>query len=459
MPYSLKKIVRYTSTVCLFCVLFVAAAQADSLRETPIVKAVQKVGPAVVNISIDYEEVVSYNPHQDFFRGFGGFNDPFFDNFFQDFFEPRLENRQTLGSGVIIDGQKGLILTNAHVISIEGEIKITLQDGREFFAKVIGSDPDYDIAVLQLDTKETLPSVPMGDSSDLMVGETVIAIGNPFGFSNTVTTGIISSTDRSIRTEDKTFANLIQLDASINPGNSGGPLLNIHGELIGINTAIYAKAQGIGFAIPINLAQKITDDLITYGKVTQSWLGIIVQPVDKTLADYMNLGQAKALLVRMVEPESPAARAGIKTGDIIVYVNGKPMNTTEEYKLFEKNTRAGETVTLTILGENDKPKNISVKTVNFPDNVAPALAKRLLGFTIQPAAKGKTIVVSEIEPGSFMAQQGLRQGDVILGINNIATPTPEIYYETLIRFRQDSSVNLTIARGNRRYVVAVPLGS
>lgn len=458
MAYSLKKMVCYISTVCIFCVLFVAEVQADSLRETPIVKAVQKVGPAVVNISIDYEEVVSYNPHQDFFRGFGGFNEPLFDNFFKDFFEPRLENRQTLGSGVIIDGKKGLILTNAHVISIKGEIKVTLQDGREFFAKVIGSDPDYDIAVLQLDTKDTLPAVPMGDSSDLMVGETVIAIGNPFGFSNTVTTGIISSTDRSIRTEDKTFTNLIQLDASINPGNSGGPLLNIHGELIGINTAIYAKAQGIGFAIPINLSKKITDDLITYGKVTQSWLGIIVQPVDKALADYMNLGQAKALLVRLVEPGSPADKAGVKTGDIVVYVNNKPMNTAEEFKLFEKNTRAGETVNLIILGKNDKTSTVSVKTTNFPDNIAPSLAKRLLGFTIQPAAKGKAIVVNEVVPNSFMAQQGLRQGDVILGINNVATSTPEIYYETIIRFRQESSISLTIARGNRRYVMDVPLG-
>lgn len=458
MACHLKKIVRYTSTVYLVCVLFVAAAYADNLRETPVVRAVQKVGPAVVNISVDYEVIVQQN----IFRGFGGFNDPFFDNFFREFGDPRFGTKETLtnlGSGVIIDGKAGLILTNAHVIATEGEIKVTLQDGREFTAKIIGSDPDYDIAVLKLDTKETLPAVPMGDSSDLMVGETVIAIGNPFGFSNTVTTGVISSTDRSIRTENKTFSNLIQLDASINPGNSGGPLLNIYGELIGINTAIYAQAQGIGFAIPIDLAKKITADLTKYGKVTQSWLGIIVQPVDQTLADYMNIGITKALLVRLVEPDSPAAKAGLKTGDIIVYVNNKPMGTTEEYKLFEKNTRAGEKVTLAILKENDRTRNVTLTAVNFPDSVAPALAKRLLGFSIAPAAKGTAIVVSAVEPGSFMAQQGLRPDDVVLGINNIATPTPELYYETLIRFRQESSVSLTIQRGNRRYVITVPLGS
>lgn len=235
-----KNLVRHTIIVCLICAIFVGPALAENLRETPVVKAVRKVGPAVVNISIDYEVTV----RPGFFQGFG-ISDPFFDSFFQGFFDPRFDNKRTytsLGSGVIIDGKKGLILTNAHVIATEGDIKVTLQDTREFTAKVIGSDPDYDLAVLQIETKEDLPAVPMGTSSDLMVGEPVIAIGNPFGFSNTVTTGVVSSLERNIRTEEKVFVNLIQIDASINPGNSGGPLLNIYGELIGINTAIYAKA-------------------------------------------------------------------------------------------------------------------------------------------------------------------------------------------------------------------------
>ena len=460
MQFNLKKVTSYCIIVCLVCAIFVAPALAENLRETPVVKAVRKVGPAVVNISVDYE--VTVRPGRPgFFGGFGGgFNDPFFDSFFQDFFDPRFDSKRTytsLGSGVIIDGKKGLILTNAHVIETEGEIKVTLQDSREFTAKIIGSDPDYDLAVLQIETKEDLPAVPMGQSADLMVGETVIAIGNPFGFSNTVTTGVVSSLDRNIRTKDKTFVNLIQIDASINPGNSGGPLLNIYGELIGVNTAIYANAQGIGFAIPIDLAKKITEDLIAHGKVTQSWVGLIVQPVDANLAEYMGLETQKALMVRLVEADSPADKAGLKNGDIIAAVNGKSLSTIEEYKNFEKQTRAGEEITLEVVG-NQKAKTVKLTTTNYPDANAPALAKRLLGFEIKAAPQSQGVGVSAIVPESYLAQQGLRINDVILGINNTPTPTPEIFYETMIKHRQDAAVTLTIVRGNRRYVIDVPVG-
>lgn len=456
MPYYLKKITYYSITVCLICAIFVGASWAENLRETPVVKAVRKVGPAVVNISVDYEVAVSHRPG--FFGG--GFNDPFFDSFFQDFFDPRFDSKRTytsLGSGVIIDGEKGLILTNAHVIETEGEIKVTLQDSREFTAQIIGSDPDYDLAVLKIETKENLPAVAMGTSSDLMVGETVIAIGNPFGFSNTVTTGVISSLDRNIRTKDKTFMNLIQLDASINPGNSGGPLLNIYGELIGVNTAIYADAQGIGFAIPIDLAQKITEDLIAYGKVSQSWLGLIVQPVDANLAEYMGLENSKALMVRLVEQDSPAAKAGLKSGDIITAIDGKNLNTVEEYKNLEKQTRTGAEITLNVLSDK-KTKTVKLTAVNYPDKNAPVLAKRLLGVEIKATPQNQGVSVSGFEQQSFLAQQGLRVNDVILGINSTPTPTPEILYETVIRHRQDAAVTLTIVRGNRRYVINVPFG-
>jgi S1-C subfamily serine protease len=214
-------------------------------RESPVVKAVRKVSPAVVNISSSYEIRKRANP----FSGFG--LDPFFENFFKDFFDPRFEQRRqrtSLGSGVIIDGKRGFILTNAHVIERAASIKVVLQDEREFEAQIVGADPDSDLSVLKIDSNDALPAIEMGSSDDLMIGESVIAIGNPFGFSHTVTTGVISAINRSIRTDDKVFHDFIQIDASINPGNSGGPLLNIDGDLIGINTAIYAKAQGIGFA-------------------------------------------------------------------------------------------------------------------------------------------------------------------------------------------------------------------
>ncbi len=194
----------------------------------------------------------------------------------------------SLGSGVIIDGEKGLILTNAHVIQKAGTIKVVLQDEREFEARIVGADPDSDLAVLKIDSKDRLPAIKMGNSDDLMIGETVIAIGNPFGFSHTVTTGVISAINRSIRAQDRVYHDFIQIDASINPGNSGGPLLNINGDLIGINTAIYAKAQGIGFAIPIGKARKIISDLIQYGEVIHAWIGITVQNMDETLNRYLD---------------------------------------------------------------------------------------------------------------------------------------------------------------------------
>lgn len=216
-----------------------AVAAPDNLRETAVVKAVRKVSPAVVNISSASEARARANP-------FAGFGNPFFDEFFKDFFDPRFEQRQqqtSLGSGVIIDGDRGLILTNAHVIQRSGTITVVLEDRREYEARIVGADPDSDLAVLKIDSREKLPAIAMGDSDDLMIGETVIAIGNPFGFSHTVTTGVVSAVHRSIRADERVFHDFIQIDASINPGNSGGPLLNINGELVGVNTAIYAKAR------------------------------------------------------------------------------------------------------------------------------------------------------------------------------------------------------------------------
>jgi len=292
--------------LALSAALAVHTTAADSLRETPVVKAVRKASPAVVNISSAYEARSRPNP-------FSGFGNPFFDEFFKDFFDPRFQRRQqqtSLGSGVIIDGSRGLILTNAHVVQRASTIKVVLQDEREFEARLIGADPDSDLAVLKIDSKEALPAIPMGDSDDLMIGETVIAIGNPFGFSHTVTTGVISALNRSVRSEDRVLQDFIQIDASINPGNSGGPLLNITGELIGINTAIYAKAQGIGFAIPIRKARRIVADLVQFGEVKQAWIGVLAQDIDERMAQYLNTPGRRGALVKAVEPDSPARSAG-----------------------------------------------------------------------------------------------------------------------------------------------------
>ncbi|MEJ2657453.1 MAG: trypsin-like peptidase domain-containing protein, partial [Desulfobacterales bacterium] len=248
----------------LFYLINATRVGAENLRESAVVKAIKRVSPAVVNISSEFEVRKRVNP----FYGFG--LDPSFESFFKDFFDPGYEQkykRTSMGSGVIIDGKRGFILTNKHVIIKSSTITVALKDGREFKAQVIGADPDSDLAVLRISPKGDLPAIEMGNSGNLMIGETVIAIGNPFGFSNTVTTGVISAVNRSIKVDDTFYHEFIQTDASINPGNSGGPLLNIYGELIGINTAIYAKAQGIGFAIPINKAKRIVSDLIKFGEV------------------------------------------------------------------------------------------------------------------------------------------------------------------------------------------------
>jgi S1-C subfamily serine protease len=235
----IPKINRQLNRLIIIFLLFFLSQQicgaAENNRKSPVVIAVLRVSPAVVNISSEYEVRTRANP----FAGFG--MDSFFDSFFKDFFEPGFERRYkrtSLGSGVIIDGKRGLILTNEHVVFKSGTITVVLRDKREFKAQIVGADPDSDLAVLRITSKTPLPSIDMGNSDDIMIGETIISIGNPFGFSHTVTTGVISALNRSIRTQGRIFQNFIQTDASINPGNSGGPLLNINGELIGINTAI-----------------------------------------------------------------------------------------------------------------------------------------------------------------------------------------------------------------------------
>src|SRR5262249_33233624 len=280
------------------------------------VEVVQHVGPSVVNITTE-TEVRQASP----FEGLRG--DPLFQRFFQDFFDPGMpRTAQSLGSGVLID-KDGHVLTNEHVVGGANHIKVTLSDRREFDATLVGADSNNDLAVLKIDTTEKLPWVAPGSSKDLMVGEPVIAIGNPFGLSNTVTTGVVSALDRSIRSDDRTFYGFIQTDASINPGNSGGPLLNAEGTLIGGNTAIYQGAQGIGFAIPIDVARRVVDQLLAHGAVAPVWLGLELQDLDPRLHDAMELPRGTTgALVSGVDAGSPAARAGVRRGDLVTRAGG-----------------------------------------------------------------------------------------------------------------------------------------
>jgi Do/DeqQ family serine protease len=432
-------------------------------RETAVVRAVRTVSPAVVNISAAYE----IRKHTSPFSGFG--LDPFFEEFFKDFFDPRFERRQqytSLGSGVIIDGHKGLILTNTHVVQQTGTIKVVLQDEREFEAKIVGADPDSDLAVLKIDSADPLPSITMGNSDDLMIGETVIAIGNPFGFSHTVTTGVISALNRSIRTEDRVYHDFIQIDASINPGNSGGPLLNINGDLIGINTAIYAKAQGIGFAIPIGKARKIISDLIQYGEVIQAWIGIVVQEIDEKLAQYLKIPNEKGVIIKAVEPQSPARKAGLQEGDVILAIGAKKITSVGDYESITKNLAAGDTLTA-VISRNGQKQQAVVKTEVFPLELAGDLAYRLLGIRVEDLSEGNRLrfriianegaVIFEISNSSQLAQIGARPGDVIRQIDDYPIHNSEDFKKAVVKYRRKNSMVLLLQRGEQGYYITVPL--
>ncbi len=432
-------------------------------RETPVVHAVKRVAPAVVNINSEHEVRSRRSP-------FSGFSmDPFFDSFFKDFFDPGFERRYkrtSLGSGVIIDGKRGFILTNAHVIARTGKISVTLKDEREFEAKIVGADPDSDLAVLRVDSPETLPSLEMGNSDGLLIGETVIAIGNPFGFSHTVTTGVISALNRSIRTEDRVFSDFIQTDASINPGNSGGPLLNIHGDLIGINTAIYAKAQGIGFAIPINRSRRIVQDLIRYGEVVTSWFGIVVQDLDERVSRYLGLTQSKGVLVKAVEPESPAEKSGLQNGDVLLAVGNQKVSSTEDYLAAVKQVAVGDTVSLRLVRKN-REKVLSLTTRAYPLERAEALALQLLGIRVENpdrrsalrnrARVPEGVVITRIDPGSQLAQIGAQPGDIIRQMDEIAVRNVDDFKKAVVQYRQKPSVVILLQRGDQGYFITVKL--
>ncbi len=451
-------------SICVSGLIYPGLSLAHEMnRETAVVKAVRAVSPAVVNISSAYEVRKRSNP----FSGYG--MNPFFEEFFRDFYDPRFERRQqqtSLGSGVIIDGTKGLILTNAHVIQKTGTIKVILENELEFEARIVGADPDSDLAVLKIDAANRLPAIKMGSSNDLMIGETVIAIGNPFGFSHTVTTGVISAVNRSIRTDDRVYHDFIQIDASINPGNSGGPLLNINGDLIGINTAIYAKAQGIGFAIPISKARKIISDLIQYGEVKQAWIGITVQDMDEKLASYLSVSGKKGVIIKSVESQSPAEKAGLKESDIIFSIENKKVNSVGDYESAAKSLAAGDTMQAR-LWRNGKEKTIAVETKVFPLELAEELAFKLLGIKVDDLTKGvrrkyrlatrQGVVISKIKKKSYLAHIGAEPGDVIRQIDDYTIQTREDFKKAIVKFRRKNSVVLLLQRGGQGYYITLNL--
>jgi serine protease Do len=422
------------------------AAEIDPVRRSLVVEAVERASPAVVNIST--EEVVEQRGSPFPFR-----QDTFFDEFFRDFLDPRPRRftRTNLGSGVVVAAD-GTIITNVHVILRASRIRVTLADQREFEATLVGADADSDIAVLRVRAGGSLPAVTLGRSGDLMIGESVIAIGNPFGLSHTVTTGVVSAIGRSIRDEERTYIDFIQTDASINPGNSGGPLLNIRGELIGINTAIYGKAQGIGFAIPVDRARRVMRDLVSYGEVRRSWTGLVVQDLTRQLARHF--GARRGVVVAQVDPGSPADRAGLARGDAITHVDGHEVGSQEEFEQRIQDRGQGEQVTLTRRRE-DGEDEVRLTIAEFPSARADELAWQRLGIAAAEDRNG--LLVRRVRAGSPAARIGVEPGDRVLGLGGTPLETVAEFRRRMIELGGARSVLLSIGRGRYQYNVNVPL--
>ena len=326
-----------------------------------IADLVDNVGGAVVNIDVvKMQHQQMFNPFKDMEKNFGGFGFQMDPNFKQ-MFEDRVVPVKGSGSGFIID-DKCHVLTNAHVVKGADKIKVTLKDGKSYDAKVLGIDSNVDLAVLKMDASG-LQYMTFGDSDKIRPGEWVIAIGNPYGFSNSVTAGIISATGRTL--DDLGKKNLIQTDTPINPGNSGGPLIDIYGQVIGVNVAVAAGAQGIGFAIPINNAKEVLNDLITKGKVIRPWLGIYMRDVDEKLAQYMNLPLPEGVVITEVTKDSPAERSGLKQYDVIREIDGKKIKTASELSAIIKAKKSGDIVIIYVYRES-KIWKITVKLGDMP---------------------------------------------------------------------------------------------
>jgi len=444
--------------ITLFIFLFGSSGWADDgNRRTPIVKAVEKIGTSVVNINTEEVAPAGQNPFRDS-------RNPFFDQFFKEFF-PRLNNdRRSLGSGVIIH-PGGYILTNEHVVAKATSIKVTLIDKREFDARLVGADIKSDLAVIKIETKENLPHVDLGRSDDLMIGETVIAIGNPFGLQHTVTTGIISALHRSIEAgKNRIYRDFIQLDASINPGNSGGPLLNINGSLIGINTAIFKQAEGIGFAIPINKAKRIINDLIRYGKVRHGWLGVSVQGMTKEMLRFFHIDRVKGVVVAQVMEESPGARAGLKRGDVILFLENNEVSDKSDYSERVSTYPVGNTIHMKIL-RNGEEKTVSLKVSLLPESQVADYVKMWLGFSVDEIrqslvqrnrlATSQGVVVTSVAPNSVSGKIGIRSGDIIRQVNQLRIKNKKDFRAAMVKAAGRDTVLVLVQRGQNGYYVTL----
>lgn len=432
------------STFALLTLVFASPAHADrQSRRDAVVDVVERISPAVVHIATEHvveQRRRSASP---------------FDDLFGDLRGPRQRHRtaESLGSGAIID-PNGTIVTNEHVIRGASAIHVQLADGRQLEAEVLGSDADNDLAVLKVKSPAPLPAARLGTSSDLMIGEKVIAIGSPFGLSKTVTVGVVSAIGRSFRADNRIYNDFVQTDASINPGNSGGPLLNTDGEVIGINTAIFASAQGIGFAIPADKVARIVGELTQFGKVRPAWVGVHSHYLSPELAAKLAWDRTYGALVVGTDPGSPAAKAGLQRGDVIAEVGGSRVVDHEDFDVRMRGYPARAPIQMSVFRAG-KLLPVTVVPIEFPPELAEGMAWDRLGLRVQ-ADRNQGLLVTAVREGSAAQEIGLRRGDVVLRINNRPVQTRDAFRDAIADARGARSVLMLVRRGRFGYHVTLP---
>jgi len=411
---------------------------------------VDQLRPSVVNISTETEEKAVERPR--------GSIDPF------EFFFRRPGPRRSLGSGFVLDDE-GYIITNHHVVEGASKVVVTLHTDEEYNAEVIGTDPKTDIALIKIEPDDDLAPLPVGDSDGLKVGEWVLAVGNPFGLDHTVTAGIVSAKGRRINRPDQSpYDDFIQTDAAINPGNSGGPLVNLDGQVVGINTAIFSRSGGnigIGFAIPVNMVRNVVPQLKEFGSVTRGWLGVMIQPVDEDIADSLGLDASGGALVAKVFPDSPAAGGGVEVGDVIVKFDGTEVPESSNLPAIVADTPVGKEVTVVII-RNGKRKKLSITVAKLEESVVESrpVEADALGLSVQDITpeiarelgldKGSQgVVVSSVTRESPAEEAGLRAGDVIEMVGNAPVANVGEFRARLGERGDGESVLVLVRRGDQ----------
>ena len=450
--------------------------QTAMARDLPdFTELVDRAAPGVVNISTS--RMVERRGLSS--RDFGGQEIP---EIFRHFFGDRLpsppgggpgrsEERQSLGSGFIID-ESGYIMTNAHVVQGADEILVRLNDHRELEAELIGADVKTDVALLKVDA-DSLPTLTLGDSDDLRVGEWVAAIGSPFGFDHSVTAGIVSAIDRTLPRD--AYVPFIQTDVAINPGNSGGPLFNLDGEVVGINSQIFTRSggfMGLSFAIPINVALNVADQLRDDGRVSRGWLGVMIQPVSRDLAESFGMDNAEGALIADLDPQGPAARGGLQAGDIILTVNGEAVESSSTLPRLIGRISPGSDVELTLLRDGERREE-TITLGDWPESEGSANAggaepaPTRLGIAVAPLEEAERselgieggVRIREVDPNGTAAQAGIRAGDILVSIDHRAVEGPDQLAELVAELPEDRAVPVRLYRDGRSLFVALRLSS